>query len=238
MMATMSPPDTRMKSLSCADCKNAGGAWAFTFSMTETIAPKVMGSDDESAFVCPICDRAMNDREAQRLRDWMDAPCGGCGHVFDMDNIALNVSPLSAPLLDKNEVKQRTWFHATNVQDWLSAVTEAKAYVHLGSRDSALERESDIYHNQSEEWRKENPTTSFLWEITIKPGAVVSDDVMPDENKWFSTVSDCTTKHLGGDVQRYLNRWESAGSISLLADPSQIESVKVTQIRNSATPST
>lgn len=209
----------------------------FNFSITETIVPSVMDAADESVFACPICHRAMNDREAQRLRDWMGVPCGGCGNVFDIDNVSLNVSPLSAPLLDKSEVKQRTWFHTTNVQNWLPAVTEAKKYVHLGSLDSALERASDTYYNQTAEWKIENPT-SFLWEITIKPEAVVSDDVMQDENKWFDAVSDCTTKHLGGDVQRYLNRWEAAGSISLLVDPRQIEAVKVTQIRNSAIPAT
>ena len=60
--------------------------------------------------------------------------------------------------------------------------------------------------------------------------AVLADAILEDNNDWFYEVTDSARKTLGADAVRYLNKWESAGSISLLADPRYLTAVRVDEV--------
>ena len=120
-----------------------------------------------------------------------------------------------------------TWFHTTGRSNWLESVTTGckVPYVHLGSRRSAMER-ADALHFSNR--YSVNPV--YLWEVTVNADAVVASDILWDEDNWCNYVSECSQKHVGGDVQRYLNLRENAGSISLMIDPRFLTAVKVKEI--------
>lgn len=222
MTTVMAPPKATKKPLTCLRCETWGPLFA------ATVTPRVMDPmKDESVFACPSCSVTLDKEEELRLREWDVSPCK-CGHELSLEDeeSALLVLPESAPLLEKEEVTQRSWFHATYNQNWLEEVSESAVYVHVGSRDSALERAATLYFKKN--FRK--PGQFFLWEVTVKQETVIADDVMRDDSDWYYKVTSCTEKHLGGDAQRYLNKFESPGSISMLIDPRLIEVVKVTEI--------
>lgn len=133
----------------------------------------------------------------------------------------------NVPLLDGEAVKTVTWFHTTGRENWLEAATsgESVPYVHVGSLTAAMER-ADALHFSNR--HSVNPV--YLWEVTVKMDAVIADDILMDEDDWCKFVTDCSRKHVGGDVQRYLNTREGAGSISLMIDPRVTTSVKVSEI--------
>lgn len=213
---------TNVKRLSCPSCEPVSVQHGFMVNPS-TLNPE----RDDSVFACPDCFKSLSKDEEQGLREWDSVWCQ-CGRdiwIEDKD-ISLMVLPSSSPLLYKDEVKQRTWFHTTTVPDWLSIVTGIEAYVHLGSFEAAMERATDKDFNL----KRKNAGQCFRWELALRPETMVADGVMQDDNQWLKYVTDCSRKHLGGDVQRYLNKYESAGSISLLADPRMVEVVRVTEI--------
>jgi hypothetical protein len=129
-------------------------------------------------------------------------------------------------------VKSIAWFHATNIYNWLEEINytddedENRPYVHLGSKEAALELAKWKYLEDPDG----DNEMFYLWQVTLNVEALLADALLEDNNDWFYEVADSTRKTLGGDVIRYLNKWESAGSISLLADPRYLTAVRVDDV--------
>lgn len=215
------------KELTCAECSFWVDTNDFEFlpKTARIVSPEVKDfAPGETVFSCPGCSARFRTADATRLLEGSTLHCD-CGRIVHTGTTDVTFKPSSAPLLDKDEVERISWFHSTMRKDWLETVKGAGVYVHVGSRESALERAADEYNDMPH-----STADYFLWEVVVKPEAMITDDVLMDDNQWFSKITDCTRKHLGGDVQRYLNRWEDSGSVSLMIDPQYIESVKVTTI--------
>lgn len=209
------------KNVTCFDCDTTEVINAYT------VTPRVKDpTKDETDFACPKCSKTLSREEGKRLDDWDSFPCQ-CGYTLNLfdTEIEVLVQPKDASLLDKSEVRQRTWFHSTSSPDWLEQVTAAGKYAHVGSLEAATDRATVKSQNKDA-----NEQKTYLWELRVKPEAVIAGDLMRDDSDWLETVSPCSKDHLGGDVQRYINKFESAGSISLLIDPRQMEAVRVTEL--------
>lgn len=158
-----------------------------------------------------------------------------CGKSMSISECNLTVLPSSAPMLDKEIAKTATWFHATNIYNWLDEVSfdygdedddMIRPYVHVGSKDAALELGKWKYLEENDD----DDDMFYLWEVTLNVEAILADGVLEDHNDWLYEVIDSARKTLGADAIRYLNKWESAGSISLLVDPRYLTAVRVDEV--------
>lgn len=222
---TTTPVEVITKQLACGDCHDE-------LIVAKLVTPEVMDSNsyanDLSAFFCHHCKEHMGKTEQQELTTDCYTVCF-CGEKSSIYTTGLKVLPEAVPFLQPDTIKETEWFHATRVEDWLHLIQSSpqRPYVHAGTKAAALQLAADQYFNGN----PEHDEDIFLWKLTINPNAVIAEDIVDDESRWNRTVQKCSREHLGGDIQRYLNRWESSGSISLLLDPLTISSATMSHIR-------
>jgi hypothetical protein len=192
-----------------------------------------------SAFRCDNCGTHITKKNESDSPIWHEIPLVECDLCEgDVQQGSITVTPSSAHLLQADAVKDTIWYHATYVDDWFGKIStghgmEREAgdflYIHVGSeeaaRDIARHKYFDGYGDDLE---------VFLYQVKLKADAVLSSRVVSDDETWrdFYSVTDETGAAMGGDAVRYLNRWESPGSISLLVDASQLEFVAVSKLDN------
>lgn len=198
-------------------------------------------NDGLSPFACSHCGKHPTKGMEIQMRYSHNARVQGspfhcaCGKDMSVASSTLTILPPSAPLLSGETVKTVTWYHATNVYNWLEEVSfdygdededMLRPYVHLGSKEAALELAKWKYLEENDD----DNDMFYLWQVTLNVEAVLSDAILEDNNDWFYEVTDSARKALGADAVRYLNKWESAGSLSLLADPRYLTAVRVDEV--------
>lgn len=195
---------------------------------------------DLSPFACAHCGKHSTKSIETHMRYAHNALYGhrhepficACGMNISIADNTLTIIPSSATLLNDETAKSITWFHATNIYNWLEEINfqddedTQRPYVHLGSKEAALELAKWKYLEDNDD----DDDTFYLWQVTLNVEAVLAGSVLEDNNDWFYEVNDATRKALGADAVRYLNKWESAGSISLLADPRYLTAVRVDDV--------
>lgn len=110
-----------------------------------------------------------------------------------------------------------TVFHATRVENWLDAVREANVWVHVGTRQAAIDRASIVTRVG---FKVVKP--AFLHSVRIdrsafNPFPEVSEDL--DEG-WEANMDTS-----GFNALAYQNEHEDHGSLSLLVSPKILEVV-------------
>lgn len=205
------------------------------------INPVVMSEDIDptvySALPCPNCSSYVAEGTTPF------SVCTECNHALGGGSgVFPDVLHSSSHLLSKETAQEVRWFHATTVTSWherllagFNADTEnyddGTLYVHVGTEAAAL----DIAHSKHLAWNGGDKV--YFYELALKSDCVLSDDLLKDLNDWFFKVTPTTKRILNGDAIRYVNRWESCGSISLLVDPRMLEVKKVSTIdKSSITP--
>lgn len=209
--------------------------------ISPTLMEQATFNDGLSPFACLHCGTHTTKTMETQMRSSHNAWVQGdpftcvCGQSISVDKSALTIIPSSGPLLDEETVKAVTWFHATNVYNWLEEVSfdygeddddMIRPYVHLGSKEASLELGKWKYLEENDD----DDDMFYLWQVTLNVEAILGDGVLEDNNDWFYDVTESARKTLGADAIRYLNKWESAGSISLLADPRYLTAVKVDEV--------
>jgi hypothetical protein len=194
-----------------------------------------------SPFACTHCgahsSKGMEIQMRKAHNAWVKNPALSCdcGELISVIDSKLTILPSSASLLDETNVKATTWFHATDVYNWLEEVSfdygeededMLRPYVHLGSKEAALELAKWKYLEGS----NDGDEMFYLWQVTLNMEAILADSILEDNNDWFYEVTGDTREAMGADAVRYLNKWESAGSISLLADPRYLTMVRVDEV--------
>lgn len=161
--------------------------------------------------------------------------CTNCKEItYSVDSFDVVVSPESIPMVEDENVRTATWFHATTVENWHEVVSgegdpdmnwedhtgkgDTTIMVHIGSKAAAEDRARVDFYD--EEW--------FLHEITLNDGVEIAPVIMPDEEtKVPERAYQCEGRdYSAAGVTRYLNAYESPGSISLLVNPHAITVVK------------
>ena len=174
-----------------------------------------------SGLVC-ACSHAPTLQFTRKHASEKQILCEKCDEPINNGELVRVIHADSTLLTDPTEVTSRTWYHATHRKNWFKDILSAaptRAYdsgnlmIHMGNKDASLDR---IFAKSSDEW--------YLFEITLKPGTPV-DVTVHDDN--FCDALDWTgsTRYLADGVTRYVNAYEGIGSISLLVNPSYIESV-------------
>ena len=195
-----------------------------------------------SPFACVHCGAHSTKQMEIQMRKshnaWVQGSpftCDNCGNSISIIESSLTVLPSSVPMLEKDNIKTTTWFHATNIYNWLEEVSfdygdedddMIRPYVHVGSKDAALELGKWKYLEENDN----DDDMFYLWEVTLNVEAILADGILEDRDEWLDEVTDTARKALGADAIRYLNKWESSGSISLLVDPRYLTAVRVDEV--------
>ncbi len=177
-------------------------------------------------------------KKVDQLKPGQSVSCK-CGHVLTWDNaveapyvVDINRKDYGL-VVNADEVLSRPWFHSTSNPNWwkdVNAPENKGLFVHTGSRDAAEDRLSHVL-----EWSNDPNEEMYIFELEIRPGTKVQDDVMWDENRWPDTVKDnkssTVTPIAPQGVTRYVNQWENPGEVSLIASPGNYVVKKVHKIR-------
>lgn len=167
---------------------------------------------------CMECDSYITSEQEDyifRARSIEDEECHNCGFDLQEDTVIADIHPTSEHLLDIATAKDAFWFHATNRSDWMGDLLEFKdvdedsvPLVHVGTLDAAMSIMADKYSRSND--------LTYLYRVRLAPSAIIDNVLYEDENFWPDRTSeiDCDSKAF-----RYVNRWESTGSISMIVDP-------------------
>lgn len=155
---------------------------------------------------------------------WMDLnhsaldSCAYCEHISYQQNstFGYQIALLYAEQekLDIQNALSTVWFHATERNNWQSYVQSNETLVHLGSEMAALDRMSDL-----RSWSYD-PQQITLFSVRLRPSATIDPQIYLDED------ANELTQDMAYDVVRYVNAWESIGSVSLVAKSSCFEIVE------------
>lgn len=154
------------------------------------------------------------------LVDCYETNCSSCGarvNIAFNKNVEITLSRDCSKFWDPEEVLQATWYHFSNrsnttARGWHRAITAGDIDVHLGTKKSSTTLQSW----RIQDIRKLGRTAIInpIWKIRLNSGTRIFPEVAVDKNDWYAGIPE------GYDVLRYVNAWEAAGQISLLARPS------------------
>lgn len=196
-----------------------------------------MSAEAQSAFVCLGCDEPLSKTWEKMLTKGFDSYQCVCEEESMVDELDVRILPSSVQFLDVGTTRETVWFHSTKVENWSEEVSKLRPtfvcgsnempsvpYVHVGTFDAAMTRFEDT-----------KGESGWLYEIRIKDDAFIAEEVYEDRNDWEQFVRAGFFEGFLGDkkkcdVLRYVNRWESVGSISLIMDPRFMEVVKVSPL--------
>ena len=198
----------------------------YTISDTRMVSIK---NDDEypvaiegfSAMACPRCETFFSlDTEADAWQDNHNYTCENCGETNFIYDLIFSVREDSVKFLDDPEVTATTWFHTSVHENWYEHIfsgfegDEIPA-VHLGTEQAALDRVVAL------EYFNYDSAPMYLYEVKLKDGVDIAPVLSLDDNSLPEYVTDLTgyKDYSATGVSRYLNAYESPGSISLLANP-------------------
>ncbi len=192
-----------------------------------------------SSLYCSKCGRYYSKAYAKRLSDTnKEIKCeyADCTQAQILEKTGVDLRFEDAKFLDSNEVLSSHWYHATNVRHWLQKLQEtgegnphSTILAHVGTKNAALERTRDVV-----KWNSTlRDSEYYLYELRFKLNAKVSPFVFNDaDTDWPETLGRTSgTPYSPNQANRYVNEFEAAGGMSLLANPNMFEVVKVSSIQ-------
>lgn len=192
----------------------------------------VMPEGAASAFTCLNCNASLpKDAERRLCESFAESYLCACGEVSGVEEVDVWVLPSSESMLEKANAHKTVWFHSTNVEYWdekivgPAAVSSVVPYIHVGTVEAAMER-----------FRDKGSRYGWLYEIELTDDCVLADEVYEDRDDWVTSAERGFYEENEDDDEdlrhalRYVNRWESPGSISLLLDPRKMKIVGKTKI--------
>jgi hypothetical protein len=152
--------------------------------------------------------------------------CVLCRQVrpFHIGSLDVAIRPDSYALaIDPAASLNNVWYHGTGSVNWLDDVfrnvratrgvhSENPVLVHVGTLQAAQER------NGITQERHGRTHGAYLYKVTCRKGTIIEDRIANDITEFPRTVEEIS-QSTTANVVRYINRWESPGSVSLLADP-------------------
>lgn len=202
-----------------------------------------LAPDGFSGAYCYSCKSFFTEEEVDSVGDSGSLLCASCGANSDQGVLPSGVKYSDRKFFSKSAVRENTWYHITVRSDWGGDITaeddvDEQPLVHLGSKDAALDRMQDLIEEAAASGISGDKAPKFYcYEVKVKPVASIADAVLADDNDMApSKPSDMNLNYVISDgydeygVNRYVNEYESHGSISLLAHPSSFDIVSSYQV--------
>lgn len=165
------------------------------------------------ALTCGYCGKYLSREQVDEFHTYLAARCRNCDRVLFEKHINPHILKSSQKYLDSEEVLSANWWHSTRKKNWHKVVPD-DATVHLGTYHSARHR------GQHTEVNKTHPL--YLYKVRLKDGVQVNKSIYRDK-------SDNSRKAGKGKTTRYVNIFESPGSISIIARMGDLEVVSFEQ---------
>lgn len=181
----------------------------------------------DAPFACPHCNYTMKNYELIHNTQIQTVRCTKCSKHFSLTDVSFNISASTRANVKNGMLKNRAWFHLTVDPNWFDNIQNASTnqgdlLVHIGEKLSAFEI--------ADNYLKFCPNAELhLFEIHLKNTANIVPTLVKDLNNWpkytheiksfdFQVEKDCeafNSRHQNPAIP-YLNRFENAGSVSLL----------------------
>lgn len=164
-------------------------------------------------FSCSDCGaRVTRQQEEDLFREdsiYFRVHCRVCDKRLTIDTVDVAVLSSCKKFYQLEEVYKANWHHTTFRQRWLEAMQDLiiTPALHVGTYEAAMER-------------TKTAPAEYRYVVRVRSDAIIDPEVQPDFNDW-----PYNGRHLKYDVIRYVNRYESPGSISLLVLPRALELV-------------
>lgn len=196
--------------------------------MTYGITPQILAG----GVLCDSCGFNFDPDNASvehQIRKGMVCPADGCYNVISSDSLPVVVRKSESGLLDRGAAQDALWFHATRRENWMETLLSLPETdmptIHVGSREAAVSRANGEYAASG---------TWYLYALRVRSNVCVSEAIFADENMcapW--RVGDLYAGYFPGygAATRYVNAFESIGSISMVGDPRAFEVVDVVKLR-------
>jgi len=189
-----------------------------------------MAPEGYSGVRCFKCGRFLSKEEALASYNGEKCLCPHCGTDFFPSGETYLIDH-GIQMMDVNEVKKSTWYHASSNPNWVASVNahddslkDDHLFIHVGSRESSLMRAKAVVFEKSEgltpAQKKKANKKFYLYELKLDESVEVSNTVVDDENdsspKTSSdVVKDPSRGYSADGVTRYVNWYEDPGSMSL-----------------------
>lgn len=203
---------------------------------------------------CPKCDHYQpKDLYKSPGTEYGMITCFNCKEKVTFSQLGTDIRAEELKYISDSVVRKSHWFHITRAEDWVEDTQGLEAMVHLGSHEAAMIRLRDILHEDSyidEDEGEEVPERYYLYEVSLKPDVEVAKGLFRDQEAgWPEYASDVVpqyshaTKQVeesghaffsASGVSRYLNAYEGAGTVSLLANATAYELVPRVEIPHPA----
>lgn len=175
-----------------------------------------------SALRCPYCkSHFLRKQETQLMTNYW-AKCLRCLSSVDTDSTELSILPTYSQFIHKKSVFDRVWYHATDVEEWEQGLKDSsdlmfvpgsghvdrpetrRYFAHVGSQETAVRRSMDL------------GGLKYMYKVMMIPGQEVSRRIFADINWWPTVLNESAEFDQFTEINRYVNRYEIPGSISLL----------------------
>lgn len=183
---------------------------------------------DETAVFCRKCKRFLTKEAEKSLRKIDGISYYTCdrheGREFD--NVGdYYMHHESLKYLDERVVREETWYHVSVKSDLDETNCEFKFYV--GTKQAAIERilELDV-----------DPNDVTFYEAKLKPASKINNNIVDDDGIFDGMEpQELVQQHdellKTGEVYRYVNMFESPGSMSLVGKRKDFELKKIGDLR-------
>lgn len=173
----------------------------------------------DSPMICPQCHVPvpMDDFEVNGIND--DYACAKCDAVFAGDDACVSVLDGHKALYENPALAtEMRWFHISRLSpEQMEFSTDRE--MHLGQLDTVNDYFDNVaFFGLNGYW---------LYEVRLKPGTIVEDTVLCDDNYWDDVCADFVAG--GSTAWAYVNRYELFGSVSLIVRRDAVELVKATE---------
>lgn len=175
-----------------------------------------LGPDPDSGLSCVRCNHCntyLTVHEARVMLHSYIHKHTHCGATVNIDlDTTCAIDPRCVRLLTSpSAVYYTTFYHCTKNPKWEELQefsTADRPAVHIGTREAAMDRYSENLANMGYDF--------FLYTLRVRTRSKICRDIWFDDNFWPEDAA-----NLPG-VVRYINRYESPGSVSLLVDPADL----------------
>lgn len=173
---------------------------------------------DRRPYRCPRCETLLTVAQTISVQKWWpNVKCRECNNLLDIYSVKVDLLPSCERFLTDETVLKTQWHHSTYRKDWHNDVLNSPEYpiVHLGTYQAAEARARDIQDRPVWEMK-------YRFVVRLKKDATIDPEVLEDVDEW-----DDSAALYNYDVTRYVNRFESPGSVSLLAKPDAFTVIRV-----------
>lgn len=170
-----------------------------------------MASKRGRSLTCGHCGRYLSREEVETFHTFLSTECRGCKRSLYEKHINPHILKSSHRYLDPDVVLQSNWWHSTRKENWHDVVP-GDVTVHVGTHHAARQRAK---HTGAPAIRN---SPVFLYKLRLKPNVKVNKSVYRD-------TSDNSRNAGKNRVTRYVNIYESPGSMSLIARRDDLEVV-------------